>query len=1503
MGAVRRVAKGLALGASLLLGAAGVGVVFLLTPPGNELIRRQIEARGTEALAEGRLVVGELSWNGVSRLELREVALLDGDGREVIGLDALELRYGLGGLLRRTVRLGAVALDTPRVDLRVGEDGRLDVTRILGLEPGPDAPPSAWGGLPLRVELGALTLRDGRVGYQDGATRVAIDGLTVDLGGWVEGRRARIEGLRLAAALGAPVEGDVEVGGALGYEHGDLALDALRVAFAQTALTLDGRVAAVETAPEIAASVALDRLAAADLEALAGAPVLVDDLRGAIEVQGPPGDLRLRGQLGAMAGTLDLDGAVDLSADPLIWRMDLQTDGLDLHRLVAAVTEPTHLDGRYSVRGQGTSWPDALDVELEVAAADQVFWGEAVQGLTLMASLSRGVIEVQSLQGRHALGRLDVKGTVDVPGERVRAVARADVPDLGALSRFGVEGMQGAAHLDARVAVGWGAAHTQVEVDGAVRGSGVGVAGVRAEELSGPVQVRLAGDDLSVSGDFAFTALALPGVSVAEGTLNAVFSTGPAVGSSAQASLAARGVDAGRVGEWPLQVEELSGTATFEQGPDGPRRAVAQLQTTGVRLPPGRVASGPVAVTLEGDRVSASASLDAADGPVLGLDASGDLAAGTWSADRLEVAPTAEIVWRAAEPVRLRLADGGARDLSLALTSDAGAVAVRGEAVLDAPELAFEIANLDMRYVLELGNRVRGLDEPAQLAGRLDLTGRLGVTGDFPEVEADLHMRELAIPGGPSGLDLTLSLDETGRVARLEGELGRKGERWLRLGGEVPLALGRRLDADPAEPEQIGLDCAGTVSLRALVGPFDRAEIEAALPDEPPPVHAASADLRVFGPACDPDIEVVGAALAQLGDDGERVRLDLDARRDGQDLVVTALVEEDLERRLRLEGGGLTGLSDVMGWALRGAPKPALAAPDTWLRDGELSMQTMSVPMAAVSRLIGLGDIADGELGGGLSLAGSAHTLQASGALVLQGGRLGAVDLDAGQLILVPAEGGYQLMLNLDFAEAGGLGVSGFVPLALNLEEAGSVDALLGREGLALRVEGDGLPMGALVGVVPGLVAAEGLMKISGEVGGTLLKPTPVLRVQSQGAALTYAGTEVTYTVNDLDLALTRDLLRIATLSMGTRPRYGAGLRRGSLKGTGEIALTDFAPGEVDLTLAMDEFWASATSSYVIALNGDLDVGGRWPELRLAGPVALAEGRITLGRDFFLDVASLDLAPELEIQRSKGAQVAAAARAPEIYEGFELDLDVDLLRNLRLVVEMPTTSGYGQQFAELTTVTLDAEFDGLVDLTGEVGAPALKGRVETVRGTANLMGVTFELEPESSLSWVGDDIANPLLDMKATVATGSYGDVNVGISGDVDHIALDFSSEEYPDPADVMSLLLFGKPTSEMSDSEGQAGAAILGAALSSVTGQVERLVGLDTLDQFEIDPSAGAVRVGKALSDTLFLSLQLSPSAEDNENRTQATVEWLIQRRLYAEFVTGDRGQSSADLYWRWRF
>jgi hypothetical protein len=41
----------------------------------------------------------------------------------------------------------------------------------------------------------------------------------------------------------------------------------------------------------------------------------------------------------------------------------------------------------------------------------------------------------------------------------------------------------------------------------------------------------------------------------------------------------------------------------------------------------------------------------------------------------------------------------------------------------------------------------------------------------------------------------------------------------------------------------------------------------------------------------------------------------------------------------------------------------------------------------------------------------------------------------------------------------------------------------------------------------------------------------------------------------------------------------------------------------------------------------------------------------------------------------------------------------------------------------------------------------------------------------------------------------------------------------------------------------------------------------------------------------------------DEGENITEITVDWTITRAWNAEFVTGDQGASSADLYWTWRF
>ena len=120
---------------------------------------------------------------------------------------------------------------------------------------------------------------------------------------------------------------------------------------------------------------------------------------------------------------------------------------------------------------------------------------------------------------------------------------------------------------------------------------------------------------------------------------------------------------------------------------------------------------------------------------------------------------------------------------------------------------------------------------------------------------------------------------------------------------------------------------------------------------------------------------------------------------------------------------------------------------------------------------------------------------------------------------------------------------------------------------------------------------------------------------------------------------------------------------------------------------------------------------------------------------------------------------------------------------------------------------------------------------------------------------------------------------------------------------DVMSMLLFGKPTAAMSETEGESGAGLLSAAMASAGGKAARATGAAFLQNVQIDPGSGSVEVGFPLTDKVYLSIQKVTPDSDTDNITQASVEWILSRSTYGEVVTGDRGKSSGDLYWRWRF
>ncbi len=200
-------------GGLLALGVGGL--VLLTTDAGNDWARDLIVAHAP--VPRGTLTIEELRFNLLSQLSLRGVSLCDEAGRELVGFDALTLRYGLGGLLERQLLVSELRLERPRLDANVGQDGALDLLVALGLDgPSPEEPASGpWSGLPGRLDLGALTIIDADIRYRDQGLDLHLRELDLETRGMAAGRVVRLDTLSLSGQLASPGDRAIALDGAL----------------------------------------------------------------------------------------------------------------------------------------------------------------------------------------------------------------------------------------------------------------------------------------------------------------------------------------------------------------------------------------------------------------------------------------------------------------------------------------------------------------------------------------------------------------------------------------------------------------------------------------------------------------------------------------------------------------------------------------------------------------------------------------------------------------------------------------------------------------------------------------------------------------------------------------------------------------------------------------------------------------------------------------------------------------------------------------------------------------------------------------------------------------------------------------------------------------------------------------------------------------------------------------------------------------------------------------
>ncbi len=1518
----------------------GGGVFWLTTKSGNEFIRQQALEQAGPFIPEGKLAIEGVDTNLFGHIHLKGLSISTPGGKPMVSAAEVRLKYDLSHILDTRVDITEVALIDPIVDVEVLPDGNIDIAAAFGpSEPTPPdtSPPAAWIDIPADIRVAKVLLKNGKVRYRDASNPeapmdVQMGGLELRGAANVNQKKAGLTGVHLGLAsldgldldLPLPLSLDAD----LLYDDTRLNVEKLALVARKTAIDISGHIERVDFDDRVLA-LKVDRLDLdeGDIEALAGDDVLLGGLGLTGTIDGPLSDLSAKLKATTTGGALEVDAWTNTSAQPLAWKVGLSTPSLDVDRVTPLVPQPTHLNLELSAEGQGTDPSSDLKGSFKLTSRDQVVFNERLPELRLGGRIDSGVVRVEELAAVHSVARLNARGSIDLNNEIVQLDSvSAKVPNLTALAKYGAAGLSGSFGYDGRVRVeGFGEggvvlAEGNLDLTGFAAQDAVSV-----QALNGPVQARVDLDTTAVqaSGRTAVRGVTAPSTSIGGVDLNW---QAKVIGSTVMAETTLD-LTALSIGDGAVSIDRISTPEgrLFRGGVDGTGEpwAVGRLFMTemGFGTAGNKADGGEISLAFrdpDGERGPDSARLQvgfdlnrSGDASFFEGKVSGDLVSGEWRIDDLVIAPTEDNPLVAEGPVTFKLADGGARDISASLKSDAGSIQAMGNWVPDSEDastLELVVDKVDLTHVAKMAQffvAPEKKDGPKFLEGLAGIASLSVKLDDAPDrdlvVDAVADLDNITYPGAVRHLFLDAKVNGPITRPQVNAKLAGENQQLLfALTGSVPLEI---VEGAPQ------LDCSRTADLDAIVAPGNIQRFSQTLPaaGDLPEVQASAAIL-VGGKACDPDLTLVASASAPVGMQGQRARVDLDVHRKEGLLDIEGGVDFGMRRRIAIDGSATTNLASVFEGAFGGGEMPPTDQLSTFASAIDLSVVPLGLPIQELSIFAEIPRGITGRISGGINISGQSSDPTITGGLLWTEASLGEVGLDVASFLLLPVDDGYLLDGDLVFSTGGSLLIDGHVPIEVDLDSGGEID--LERPGFQIDINGDGVPMEALEGVVEGFSDAGGRVSLSGGLGGTLAAPVPTFNIGIADGHFVLRDTRLKYHHLNMNASLSRSSFKLDDFTITAETWSGIDLTgQGPLKVSGEVGLSDsFAPTTVDFLIRADEFWVADRKDLRLKISGDkrIKVTGTYPEIKVRGGIAIDDGRLTLDESVFLPVSNLALDPLLVVHRKDTEYVQGRATlnadGDDITQHLDVDIGVNMSKPFRLAVTMPMGASMGSVGASLSTATVDLDVTSPgLDVGMKKGDISLVGDVEMGRGDLDFFGSSFDIGG-GKLTFTGKNYTDPVLELQAVRHTGRYGDVAANISGTATDFNVEFQSDDYPDQTDILSILLFGKPASELGDSEGQSGGSQLGAALAMAAGsQVNQALGSTLGGQIEFDQ--GAVKAGVPLSDKWFLSIERHSNVDEDENVFAVALEWLITRQMYAEVVTGDAGQSSGDLYMRWRF
>ena len=538
-----------------------------------------------------------------------------------------------------------------------------------------------------------------------------------------------------------------------------------------------------------------------------------------------------------------------------------------------------------------------------------------------------------------------------------------------------------------------------------------------------------------------------------------------------------------------------------------------------------------------------------------------------------------------------------------------------------------------------------------------------------------------------------------------------------------------------------------------------------------------------------------------------------------------------------------------------------------------ISAKADAIDLKEVSRGLGLEKEILGKAQGILNLSGSLEdpviSASARASNIHLGKDLPGVSASAK---FKYSEGKASLEGSLKPDTGGDLAVNAKMPMNLRIPLPGQ---WLPESGLDAKISGKSLSLAFAPQWIKGIKETDAVLDIDGRIAGNLKAPS------IDGTATLKASKIIVdkwdYPITDLAAHVKWDPKKLEITSLSAKTQ-----EKGSLSASGTIALADLQPGEMDIGIKADNLNISRGKIFHASTSGDVNLKGAWPKLFLSGMVEIGEGEFLL--DPFLAEKRRQVAVEKDVKI-----VGETEQEKQDVKGVEItDLIIKIVGPFWI-------RGEGPQI----------EVKGRLEAKRPPGASATsyKGYISAERGMYTFYGKAFQIE-KGRADFLGLTPPDPNLDVLCSrKVPGAI--IYLAVGGSPSAMTLTLSSDLGLDQADIASLLMFGKQTSELSNGEAKTleerGAAILGA---KVIDELKEFIGAEVpLDILSVESNGGGsdqdLVLGKYLSPKLFITYRRQMSS-DGANKVQ--LEYQLTPQISVESQVGE-SESGVDLFWSYEY